>query len=474
MDFETYVSYDALGLADLVQRREVSPDELLDAALARTAAVNPAINAVQFPREKKARAEIAGGLPAGPFQGVPWLVKDLYADVAGEPMTNGSRLWKDNVCTIDSELVQRYRRAGLVIFGRTASPELGLTPNTENRVYGSTHNPWKLTHSAGGSSGGASAAVAAGIIPAAHATDGGGSIRIPATCCGLFGLKPTRGRVPMGPLAGEGWGGMSAAHAVTRSVRDSAALLDATAGPDLGAPYWAQPPLRPFLDEVGAATGRLRVAFMNHSWLDVDIDPDCLAAVDDAARLCRELGHEVEEAAPVFDTEALGAATGVVIGTNIAATLNARAAELGIEIGPEDIEAQTEAMRGFGGHMTGERYVGAIRTIHATGRALARFMERYDVLLTPTMACVPFELGRLSLSRTDGNGYATDVRRAIAFTSLFNATGQPAMSVPLFWNADNLPVGVQFAGRYGDEATLFRLAAQLEEARPWFNRRPPL
>ncbi len=471
---DNYQDYDALGLAELVREGKVSADELLDAALARTAAVNPAINAVIFQREGKARAEIAAGLPAGPFTGVPWLVKDLYADIAGEPMTNGSRLWKDNVCTIDSELTARWRRAGLVMFGRTTSPELGLSPNTESALHGSTRNPWKLTHSSGGSSGGASAAVAAGIVPAAHATDGGGSIRIPATCCGLFGLKPTRGRNPAGPLSGEGWGGMSAAHAVTRSVRDSAALLDATAGPDLGAPYWAQPPARPFLQELGAPMGKLRIAFSVQGWLGVEIDGECIAAVEDAAKLCRDLGHEVEEASPEFDTEAFGAATGIVIGTNIAATLTARAAELGIELGPDDTEAQTEAMRDFGSHMTGERYVGAMRTIHATGRALARFMERYDAFLTPTMATVPMELGRLSLSRTDGNGYATDVRRAIAFTSLFNATGQPAMSVPLWWSADGLPVGVQFAGRYGDEATLFRLAAQLEGARPWFNRRPPL
>lgn len=471
---DDYAAYDAIGLAGLVRQRQVKPAELLDAALARVAAVNPSLNAVVLLREREARAEIAAGLPDGPFTGVPFLLKDLYAGFTGLPLTNGSPFWKGIVPDHDSELVARYRRAGLVVFGRTTSPELGLTPTTESKVWGDTHNPWKRGFTPGGSSGGAAAAVASGIIPAAHASDGGGSIRIPASCCGLFGLKPTRGRNPAGPDTGEGWGGMSAQHVITRSVRDSAALLDATAGPDVGAPYYAEPPARPFLDEVGAPPGRLRIGFQVRSFNGAPVHADCVAAAESAARLCAELGHEVEEVDLDFDRDAFRRSTAPIIAVNIAAAVNDRAAELGRQPQPGELSAGTLRMAELGVLTSAEDYVRAIRTIHAVGRQVGRFFLDYDVLITPTMATPPLPHGRLSLDREDVEGYIADVSAAVAFTSLFNATGSPSASVPLHWNAEGLPIGVQFTAAYGDEATLFRLSAQLEEARPWAAPRPPL
>jgi amidase/6-aminohexanoate-cyclic-dimer hydrolase len=450
----------------------VKPEELLDAALERVELWNARLNAVILPRVEKARAEIRGGLPDGSFRGVPFLLKDLHAALAGEPLTSGSRLFADFVAPRDAELTARYRRAGLVIFGRTTSPEFGLTSTTESRLYGKTRNPWNPEHTAGGSSGGAAAVVAAGVLPVAHASDGGGSIRIPASACGLFGLKPTRGRVPMGPEVGEGWGGMSTAHVVSRSVRDSAALLDASAGPDLGAPYWAEPPSRPWLTEVGANPGKLRIAIQTRAWNDAPVDPECRAAAEDAAKLCASLGHEVAAAELAIDAEALGEATRVVIGANVRASVEDRARALGRAFTHEDLEPVTYGMVIRAQEAHAAAYARSIRAIHAVGRVVARFFERYDVLLTPTMATPPLPIGRLALDRADVTGYLADLNRTVGFTSLFNSAGNPAMSVPLTWSTAGLPIGVQFAARYADEATLFRLAAQLEAARPWKDRRP--
>jgi Asp-tRNA(Asn)/Glu-tRNA(Gln) amidotransferase A subunit family amidase len=472
---EDYESYDALGLADLVAKGEVTATELLDAAIERVESRNPELNAVVYPWYDEARSAIAAGLPEGPFRGVPFLLKDLYTLYAGQLISNGSRLFEGLVPDHDSELVARYRRAGLVIFGRTTSPEFGLTTTTESRLHGQTRNPWSLSHTTGGSSGGAAAVVAARILPVANASDGGGSIRIPASCCGLFGLKPTRGRNPMGPDVGEGGSGMSTTHVVSLSVRDSAAMLDATAGPDLGAPYWAEPPARPWLEEVGASPGRLRIAWQTRAFNGAETHPDCLAAAAAAARLCEELGHDVEVAELAVDAEQIGEATLTLIGANVRAAAEDRAAELGRALAPEDLEPITYgmAMRAEGASASQyARSVRSVRLLHAAGRRVARFLERYDVLLTPTMATPPLELGRLSLSRTDLDGYRDDIGLTVGFTSLFNAAGNPAMSVPLAWNGVGLPIGTQFVGRFGDEATLFRLAAQLEEARPWRDRRP--
>jgi len=468
-----YESYDALGLAELVHKGEVKPSELLDAALTRLGERNPRLNAVVIPMIEEARRATAGELPDGPFRGVPFLLKDLHLLTAGTRTTSGCRLFEDFVADHDSEIVIRYRKAGLVIFGKTHSPEFGLTTTTESKLFGLTRNPWNPDHSAGGSSGGSAAAVAAGIVPAANASDGGGSIRIPASCCGLFGMKPTRARTPVGPDVGEGWSGMSAVHAVSRSVRDSAALLDATGGPDLGAPYWAPPPERPYREEAGRPPGRLRIAFQDRAFNGAETHPDCAAAAADAARLCAELGHGVEETHLAIDPERLRKATGTIIAANLRATVEDRAAALGRSFGSDDLEAVPFVMA-TGAEGTGcAEYARAIRTIHELGRQVARFLERYDTLLTPTMATPPLPLGAVSLSSSDFGSFLDNLQKTVAFTQLFNATGSPAMSVPLAWNAAGLPIGVQFAGRFGDEATLFRLAGQLEQARPWFERRPP-
>jgi len=471
-DFD-YESHDALGLAALVAAGDVTPTELLDAALERVAARNPRLNAVVLGMEDAARAAIEAGLPDGPLRGVPFLLKDLHLLIDGHPTTSGSRLFQDFVADHDSELVARYRRSGLVLFGRTTSPEFGLTTTTESTLFGATRNPWNLDHTSGGSSGGASAAVAAGIVPAANASDGGGSIRIPASCAGLFGLKPTRGRTPMGPDAGEGWSGMSCVHAVTRSVRDSAALLDATAGPDVGAPYWASEPARPFADEVGAPPGRLRIAVQTAAWNEAPVHADCVAALEDAANLCTELGHEVREAPFAVDPALLRDATSVIIGANLRAAVLDRAAALGRDFTPDDLEPLTHLMVVAADERSASEYASAVRKIHALGRQLGGFLEDWDVLLTPTMATPPLKIGDLSLAHPEPKAMLDGLTRTVGFTQLLNATGHPAMSVPLAWNDAGLPVGLQFVGRYADEATLFRLAAQLEEARPWFERRPP-
>jgi amidase/6-aminohexanoate-cyclic-dimer hydrolase len=470
--FQENESHDAVGLAALVASGEVSPVELLDAALERVAARNPALNAVVIEMEQHARNAIADGLPDGPLRGVPFLLKDLHLGHAGARTTSGSRLFEDFVADHDHELVARYRRAGLVIFGKSASPEFGLTTSTESAVFGRTANPWNTRYMAGGSSGGASSAVAGGIVPAANASDGGGSIRIPASCCGLFGLKPTRARTPAGPDAGEGWSGMSCIHAVTRSVRDSAALLDATHGADLGAPYFAPPPARAYCEEVGAAPGRLRIAMQAEPWNGSPVHADCRAALEDAAKLLQQLGHRVVEARLEVDAQSLGRATGTIIAANVRASVLDRTTALGKDLEDGDVEPITRRMIDGAAARGADDYARAIRVIHALTRTVERFLEGYDLILTPTMATPPLPLGALSLSNPDLAAYARDIAATVGFTQLFNASGHPAMSVPLHWNTAGLPIGVQLAARFGDEATLFRLAAQLEEARPWFDRRP--
>ena len=470
---QEYERYDALGLAELVRKGEVSPDELLDAALARVSRHNPRLNAVVMSWEERARREIRAGLPDGPFRGVPFLLKDLHAQVAGERLTYGSRLFEKFVSDTDSELVLRYRRAGLVIFGRTASPEFGLTATTESVLFGATRNPWNPERSSGGSSGGASAAVAAGILPAAHASDGGGSIRIPAASCGLVGLKPSRARVPMGPHVGEGWGGMSTAHVVSRSLRDTAALLDATHGPDLGTPYFAPEPERAYLDECSRAPGRLRIAVQTTAFNGVDTHPECAAAARDAARLCESLGHDIVDATLEVDREALARAVTILIGSNVAATVEDAARAQGREVDGRIVEAITLAMVQGARGSTAADYARSVRTLHTAGRRVARFFENVDVLITPTMAQPTPRIGELALEQTPSAAYGARLGASTGYTSLFNSAGNPALSLPLGRASDGMPLGVQFAARAGDEATLFRLGAQVEKARPWFGVRPP-
>ncbi len=473
MRFDEYRKHDAAALAGLIARREVSPAEVLEIAIARAEQVNPAINAVVHKQYDRARREIAAGLPAGPLAGVPYLIKDLAFLDKGEPARLGSSLFKDYVADHDSAYVTRCRKAGLVIMGRTSTPEFGLNPTTEARLYGPTRNPWNLAYSPGGSSGGAAAAVITGVLPVAHATDGGGSIRIPAAQCGLFGLKPTRARVSMAPDAGEGWGGLSVGHVLSRSVRDSALMLDCTAGYEPGDPYAAPTPERSFVEELKRPSAKLRIAIMLLDHRGAKLHPECEKAVRGAAKLCAGLGHIVEEADPKIDLVALRPFNATIAAANVARNLGLRWKVLGREPNPTDVESGTWAVFQRGLKVTGVQYVEAMAAVHAAGRKIAAFLGTYDVILSTVLAGPPPKLGYL-----DQNGdpaiFAERVNAYLSVTPLHNATGTPAMSVPLHWTADGLPVGVHFAGRYGEEATLLQLAAQLEAAQPWFDRVPTL
>jgi Asp-tRNA(Asn)/Glu-tRNA(Gln) amidotransferase A subunit family amidase len=469
-----YLAQDAVGLASLIAAREVSAAEVLESALERTAAVNPKLNAVTLLLADQARETARAPPPEGdkgPLWGAPYLLKDLGAQMAGVTTNAGSRLMSETRADADSAIVSAYRRGGLIIFGKTNTPELGLEPVTEPELFGPTLNPWDLERTAGGSSGGAAAAVAAGMVPAAHASDGGGSIRIPAACCGLFGLKPSRGRVSFAPID-EGWGGFSIQHAVTRSVRDSAALLDMVSRPQPGDPYWLEPPATPFLDEVGMDPGPLRIAFTTAALAAESLEPECAAAVVETARLCETLGHRVEEASLPGDMAAMVDAAGVVVAASVAAALDGEAARRRRPIAETELEAATWALYQRGLTIGGSTYIQALRAAHAFGRTVAAFFERYDVLLLSTLGSPPIRIGAL---RAGGvNDYASRLFAFMPNTQAFNLTGQPAMSVPLAWSPGGLPLGLQFVGRAAGEATLFRLAGQLEQARPWAGRRPPL
>jgi amidase len=465
---------DATAQADLVRRGEITPLELVEAAIARIERANPRLNAVVTPMAELARAAARGPLPDGPFRGVPFLLKDLQALYAGVRYTGGSRLLAGFVAPIDTVLVQRHKRAGLVVVGKTNTPEFGILPVTEPFLFGPARNPWDPERTTGGSSGGSAAAVAAGLVPMAHGSDGGGSIRIPASCCGVFGLKPTRARITMAPLVGDIMNGLVVDHALTRSVRDSAALLDATHGPAPGDPYSAPPPARPYLQEVGADPGRLRIAWSDRPPIGADVHADCKAAVRDAAALCEELGHEVTEAAPPVSGEELYDAFLTVWSAGVAAGVDLLVARTGRHPAPEFLEPLTLAIHAAGLAVSAPRYLNAVALLQQTARIAAAFFLAHDLVLTPTIARPPIPIGELDGKATDAMAALRRGAEFVPFTGLFNATGQPAMSVPLYWNAEGLPNGVQFAARYGDEATLFRLAAQLEEARPWAGRTPPI
>jgi Asp-tRNA(Asn)/Glu-tRNA(Gln) amidotransferase A subunit family amidase len=467
MNFEDYRRHDAVGLAELVARREVTAGELLDTAAARMAKVNPQINAVTQDLTGRARGETHA---VGAFSGVPFLLKDLGVTLAGTPTTMGSRLFANNVAAADSPLVTAYKGAGLSIFGKTNTPEFGLWPFTESDLLGVCRNPWDLTRTPGGSSGGSAAAVAAGIVPAAQASDGGGSIRTPASCCGLFGMKPSRGRISYAP-AGEGWAGASVYHAVTRSVRDSAALLDISCRPQPGDPYFLNPPERPFAEEAAREPGRLKIAFMTGAMQAPTIDPECAEAVRETARLCEALGHHVEEAVIPGDVAAMQVAAGAVISASVAASLDAEAERRGRPIEAGEVEGLTMATYRRGAGVTASAYVRGLQAMHAYTRAQAQLFEKYDVLLLSTLGSPAIPIGWI-LEDTKLIG-----ERLFAFmpnTQAFNNTGQPAMTVPLAWSRSGLPIGMQFVARMGAEATLFRLAGQLEQARPWLDRVAPL
>jgi amidase len=490
---DEYARRDAVGLAALVRRGEVSAGELVEAALSRMEQVNGAVNAVVHRLEDEARAAAAGPLPDGPFRGVPFLVKNLGATVAGAPFTMGCRGLHGQRADRDSELVARYRRAGVVFAGITNAPELGLMGTTEPELYGPTRNPWNLRHSAGGSSGGSAAAVAAGIVPVAHGDDGGGSIRIPASACGLFGLKPTRGRNCLGPAEPDVWTELAVAHVLSRTVRDSAAFLDVSRSAGTDEPAGPRPPERPYLEEVGCSPGRLRIALVTRSLFGERTHPDCLAACADAARLVASLGHEVEEASLAIEPEEGRLAYLDVVALGIAAEVDGILDRLGGRPRAELFEAPTWFMRQVGRSLVPADLDRAKAAISRLSRAVDDLLARFDLIMTPTLAYPPVRIGELAPKPHERAGLAVlrrvgprfalrwvlatlaaDLIERTPNTMLFNMTGQPAMSVPLWWNAEGLPIGTQLAARFGDEATLFRLAAQLEQARPWTDRRPPL
>lgn len=473
MRFDEYRKHDATALAALVRSGQVSAAELLELAIARTEQVNPAINAVVLKHYDLARASLKNLKPEGPFAGVPFLLKDLGVSMADTVTTQGSRFFRDARNASDDPFVSNARQAGLVIFGKTNTPEFGSSPSTEGTLFGATHNPWAPKHSAGGSSGGAAAAVAAGIVPVAHASDGGGSIRIPSSACGLFGLKPSTGLVPLGPAGSSSVGVISAQHVVARSVRDSAALLDALAKRNPGGEYERQAGEGSYLDQVKREPGKLRIALMHDPLLPFPVSASCRAAVDAAARHCQALGHDVVEATPPIDMKAAMAAGGTINCLKVSDRITAYEKLLGRPVRQDELEPVNFELLAWGRRITPEQRQQAIAGLDQLRQQMAQFMSRYDLILSPTIVEEPPLLGVLDMN-LPLDKFGPLATRDSVFTTLFNFTGQPAMSVPLHWSDSGLPVGVMFAGRFGEERTLIRLAAQLEQAHPWFDRLPPV
>ncbi|HXQ17303.1 MAG TPA: amidase [Caulobacteraceae bacterium] len=466
---QDYLARDAVGLAMMIQGGQISAAEALEAALARSAKVNPKINAITMDLADRARREVAARAPTGLLAGVPFLLKDLGPRLAGTPTTDSCKLYVDDVAETDTPLTSLYKAAGLTIFGKTNTPELGLEPITEPVMFGPTRNPWDLSRTSGGSSGGAAAAVAAGIVPAAHASDGGGSIRIPASCCGLFGLKPSRGLVSAAPKD-EGWGGFSCGHVVSHSVRDSAILLDIAGRPQPGDPYWTAPPAEPFLAAAERDPTSLRIAFTTAAFSSSGLDPECAQAVRDAAKLCESLGHRVEEVDPPIDRAALAAA-GVVIAASVAADLDTVALKRGRPIDEAEVEPITWTSYQRGRTISGSAYIQAVRGAHGLGRAVAGFFRTYDILICATLGSPAVPVGYLHGEPLDLAGYAGRLFAFMPNTQAFNVTGQPAASIPLAMSAGGLPIGVQFVARQAEDALLLSLAGQLERAAPWAGRR---
>ena len=470
---------DATELAGLVAKGDVSPTELLDAALAAVAAHNPALNAVVLIQEGAARAAIKAGLPWGPFRGVPFLIKDLGCEAVDFPSHNGSRLFANTKYSRNSAIYDRIAATGVVTFGRTTAPEGGIGPATESAVYGApTRNPWNLDHTSGGSSGGAGAAVAAGIVAIAHGSDGGGSVRIPASSCGLFGFKPTRARLPDGPFAGEGWAGMAIDGFLTRSVRDTAIMLDACEGADLGAPYWAPPLVKSNADAISRPPRRLRIAICDTTLTGGAIHPDVRAAVLQTARLLENLGHHVCPARPDADVPMMMRAWTDIVAVGTA--LSIEKALHGKPVTPDQIEAVGRGAVVHAATLSPTRYLDAVGEIHAFGRQMAGFFDPetgggYDILLTATLAEPSAKVGRFAHKTDDYLAYRTGPDGVFAyspFCAIFNASGQPAASLPLGTSATGLPIGVHLAAAFGQDETLIAICAEIEQAAPWAHRRP--
>jgi amidase len=467
---------DAVDQAALIASGEVSPGELLEAAIERIERLDPSLNAVVIRWFDHARETAAGDLPDAPFRGVPFLIKDLFATYAGQRISNGNVGLKEAqvVADADTTLVSRHRAAGLVIAGRTNSPELGSVPTTEPVAWGPTHNPWDITRTPGGSSGGAAAAVASGMVPFAHASDGGGSIRIPAACCGLVGLKPSQGRITLGPVRDES--GLSVEHCVARTVRDSAALLDATRGPGIGDTVIAPPPTRPYVEELGADPGRLRIGILDRHPQGGPVDRECTAAAQAVGSLLESLGHHVEPAWPkVLEDASFGSTFGALWSANMGLSRRRFEEQLGRPLEDHEMEPMNRVQAEFASHFSSVDYALALSAVSQYRRALHSWWhDGWDLLLTPTLAELPLKLGTIV---NNPEHPMTPMERAglfVPFTPPFNMSGQPAVSLPLEWTADGLPVGVQLVAGYGREDVLFRIASQLEQAKPWGHRTPDI
>lgn len=469
---------DATFLATQVALGAVSPSELLDEALARVSVFNPKLNAVVLIQEEVARAAIKAGLPEGPFKGVPFLMKDLGAEAVDFPSHSGSNLLRDTRYTYDSEIYRRMRATGIVTFGRTTSPEGGIGPVTEAAVYdGPTRNPWDVSRTSGGSSGGSGAAVAAGIVPMAHGSDGGGSVRIPASSCGLFGFKATRARFPDGPMSGEGWGGMAIDGFLTRSVRDNATMMDACAGPDSGAPYVAPMMETSYSEAIVRPPRRLRIAVCDTTFTGAPIDNECRAAVLETAKILEELGHHVTPACPKADHEGMMHAWTKIVACGTALWIQNVTKAKGRDLRQGDIQGVARGALAYAGGISGADYLAAVNKIHAYGREMAAAFDDYDIILSSTLAEPPALVGRFTHEREDYANYRVGpggVFEYSPFCATFNASGQPAASVPLHWTTDGLPVGIHLAAAFGEDATLIALCAELEQAAPWSHHRPSL
>lgn len=489
---KNYSNYDAMGLAQLIKNKDVSATELLDTAIAQAEQENPAINAIITKLYDFGHQQIKQGLPDGVFTGVPFLLKDLLGSLEGTPMSNGSAAFKGKISPSDSELVKRYKSSGVVIFGKTNTPEFGLMGVTEPKAFGPTRNPWNLNHTPGGSSGGSASAIAAGIVPMASGGDGGGSIRIPAACCGLFGLKPSRGRTPTGPYYSEFWDGAAAEHVLTRSVRDSAAMLDVVSGPDGSSPY----PVRKeshYLECLNTSIRPLKIAYTAQSFFDRPVTQDAVDAVQHTVSLLKSLGHAVEEVHPYINGDDLLNSYLTMYYGHTAADLEFAASLLNTNFTNLDVEDTTKLMGSIGKKISAEQFVTAKRKWNDFSQSMHALHQEYDLLLTPTLGSEPVEIGEFDLGLLDTLGakfvtafglqklllktgmtkkLALDNLEKLPFTQLANLTGQPAMSVPLYWTPSGLPLGSQFIAPLGDETTLLQLAYQLEQAQPWFNNTP--
>lgn len=463
---------DAISQAELVRIGKVSPLELVDATIARIERADGSINAVIDRYFDEARETAKRSAPKGPFGGVPLLLKDLVAASRGHRLQSGSRFLENAIAPADTTLVRRLKQAGFIILGKTNTPEFGLMPTTEPALHGPTRNPWDTRRSAGGSSGGSAAAVAMRYVPVAHGNDGGGSIRTPAACCGVFGFKPTRGRNPTGPYDGELPGGLVVEHALTLSVRDSAAVLDATSGPEPGDPYSAPAQTSSFLSAVKSPGRALKIAFSTAAPTGTAVHPSCRDAVAETASLCADIGHHVDEASPTFDAQAVLDAFVTVWTSACAASLAEMIHLLGRQPEPDDLEPGTWALWDYGRRHSAADYLGAVACLQRFGRILGQFFEEWDVWLTPTLTQPPPLLGWFEASENEPLAALTRAIELVPFPPIANATGQPAMSLPACWCKDGVPVGVHFIGRFGEESTLFRLAGQIEEARPWCGKLP--